>query len=382
MHGCAVRTETVAGRERLIELVDDWRDLAAAAGHPNIFHEPMAVLPALDFPEAAGLFWLLVWAPGPSGRRRLIGMLPLGPWRRKHSAALPHGIECWDYPLKAFGEPLVRAGSERDFWSAALDFLDDYRGASFLRLTQLRADSASTRTLIELGRVMNRPVHVTRFKERAMLRGPVALDDYLRRLPSRTRADKRRRRRQLEALGRVESRRLAAGEDPGPWIEELIALETEGWKGRRGVAAGSDPYQAGFTRHLLREAHDQGRLDLRRMQVDGKTISMISHVETGRTAVSFKITYDEAFAQYSPGVLLQLDYLEDGLRLDWVDSCAVPGHPMYERFWRDRLPIVSLMVPLDRPAARLACAAEQGGRKLLRTLRRRVLPAAPTPLPA
>ena len=370
MHGCAVRIETVKGRERLLELIDDWRDLAAAAGEPNIFHEPMTILPALDFPEASDLFWAIMWGSGSSGQRQLIGMLPLGPWRRKHAGLLPRGLECWDYPLKAYGEPLIRAGREREFWSAALDYLDRYRGAAFLRLTQLRADSPSTATLMALGRERGRPVQVTRKKERAMLRGPRDIEDYLKLFSSRYLADKRRRRRRLEEIGAVAIERLGPDEDAAPWAEELIELETRGWKGRRGVAAGSDPYQAALTRNLLCEAHAGGRLDLRRLRVDGKTISMVSHIATGRTAVSFKITYDEDFAHCSPGVLLQFDYLKDGLALDWVDSCATPGHPMYDRIWRERLPIVSLMIPFNRPGARLACASELAIRKLGSRFRR------------
>lgn len=370
MHACAVRIETVESGERLLDLIDEWRDLAAAAAVPNIFCEPMAIVPALDYPDAAGMFWLIAWGSGSGGQRQLIGMLPVGRWRRKLGALLPRGVESWDYPLKAFGEPLVRAGRERDFWAAALAFLDDYRGASFLRLTQMWDGSPSVSALLELGAELGRPVHVTRQKERAMLRGPVSIEEYRRRLPTRMLADKRRRRRRLEELGTVVTERLDADADPSPWIEELIELETRGWKGRRGVAAGSDPHQEGFTRHLLSAAHADGRLDMRRLRLDGKTISMITHVGTGSTAVSFKITYDEAYAHCSPGVLLQLDYLEDGLRHDWVDSCATPGHPMYDRIWLERLPIVTLMVPFDRAAARIACAAEQRLRAAASRLRR------------
>jgi hypothetical protein len=47
-----------------------------------------------------------------------------------------------------------------------------------------------------------------------------------------------------------------------------------------------------------------------------------------------------------------------------VDSCARPNHPMIDRIWADRLPIVSLAVPFDRWSSRLACAAIDTLRKL------------------
>jgi CelD/BcsL family acetyltransferase involved in cellulose biosynthesis len=88
------------------------------------------------------------------------------------------------------------------------------------------------------------------------------------------------------------------------------------------------------------------------------------HIATGRSAVSLKIAYDEDYARFSPGVMLQMEYLADGLRLERVDSSARANHPMFDRIWIDRLPIVSLMVPFNRRAARAACAAEQAVRRL------------------
>jgi hypothetical protein len=89
---------------------------------------------------------------------------------------------------------------------------------------------------------------------------------------------------------------------------------------------------------------------------------MIAHIESEASAISFKIAYDEEFARYSPGVLLQMEYLERGLALDWVDSCATPGHPMFDTLWLERRPIVTIMVPFDRALARISCAAEQAVR--------------------
>jgi hypothetical protein len=93
---------------------------------------------------------------------------------------------------------------------------------------------------------------------------------------------------------------------------------------------------------------------------------MLAHIESGGSAISFKIAYAEAYARYAPGVLLQLDWLERGAGLAWADSCATPGHVMFESLWLDRRPIVTLMLPFDRPAARLACAAERALRRLRR----------------
>jgi CelD/BcsL family acetyltransferase involved in cellulose biosynthesis len=362
MHGTTLRTETIDSRTDLRATVEDWRDLAEAAGEPNPFMEPMAALPALDYPGAEQVFAVAAWSAAPSGRRRLDGMLLLKPWHR--SALLPRAVQSWNYRLRAFGEPLIRAGRERAFWMAILPHLDRIGGFSVLRLAQLREDSASTRALREVGNDLGRPVYVTRRYERAILTGPRTLREYIEALPGKMLREQKRRRRRLDALGEVRFERLAAGADPKPWIDELIALEAIGWKGRKGVAAASEPHVECFVRDVLRETHAAGRLDMRRMRLDSRTISMLAHIESGRTAISFKIAYDEDYARFSPGVLLQMEALERGLALDWVDSCATPGHPMFDSLWTGRRQIVTLMVPMDRPTARIASAAEQAMRAL------------------
>ncbi len=64
-------------------------------------------------------------------------------------------------------------------------------------------------------------------------------------------------------------------------------------------------------------------------------------------AFAFKIAYDETLARYSPGVLLEIDNIRrlHGRRdVEWMDSCAAPGHPMIDHLWPDRLAIETLLV--------------------------------------
>ncbi len=369
MHGSPLRIETTRSRDRLLEVEEEWRSLVAAAGEPNLFMEPMAALPALDYPDTSSVFAVLAWGADRTGCRQLDGMLLLKPWKR--GRLLPSAVQTWNYRLRAFGEPLIRRGRERPFWTAILPHLDEMRDFSVLRLAQLDDASASTAALREITTEFGRPLYETRRFERAMLVGPVSKADYLQRLPTKMLREQKRRRRRLEEVGEVRFTRLEAGEDCKPWVDTLIALEASGWKGRRGVASASEPHVEAFVRRVLADAHAAGRLDMRRLDLGERTISMIAHIECGRSALSFKIAYDEDYSRYSPGVLLQMSYLERGLAFDQVDSCATPGHPMFESLWLDRRPIVTLMVPFDRPGARLASAIENAARGIRRSGSRR-----------
>ena len=72
------------------------------------------------------------------------------------------------------------------------------------------------------------------------------------------------------------------------------------------------------------------------------------------------------YAKYSPGVLLVLYaterlFAESGIT--FVDSCAIPGHPMIENIWRDRIKVADVMIaPNSIGVKRFAMTVE--GRKI------------------
>ena len=86
----------------------------------------------------------------------------------------------------------------------------------------------------------------------------------------------------------------------------------------------------------------------------------------------WKIAYREDLARFSPGVQLVLALTEaqqEHGRLRTTDSCAIPRHPMIDRLWRDRLPLVDLVVATRRGRSFgfvAAVAAERSARRLRR----------------
>jgi hypothetical protein len=91
---------------------------------------------------------------------------------------------------------------------------------------------------------------------------------------------------------------------------------------------------------------------------------MLANFITAPGAYSYKTAFDEAYARFSPGMLLQLENLALLEREDihWADSCAVEGHPMIERLWRDARRMASLNIAIGglprRTAFRLLKAYE------------------------
>ncbi len=372
-----VRTELIAG-DPAPGVAEAWAALAEAAGTANIFYEPWVAGPSLLLPESGGLMLLLGWTDLPDGSARLDAVLPLQR-RTALNGRVRTVLQNWEQRVRALGEPLIRAGEEAAFWRSALGTLRAARGNGlYLRLSALIADSASTAALQAELAARGLPCDVTRAHARAVLRKGLSAEDYIAtHIRKKVVKEHRRLRNRLAERGAATVDLLAADSDPGPWIDDLFRLEMSGWKGRDGVAAAANADTERCFRAILVEAHRRGRLEFHRLRVGDDVLSLLAVITAGGTAFQLKIAYDEAYGAFSPGVLLEMAYLDHALAPggpDLVDSCARAGHPMIDRIWVDRLPVVSLAVPFDRWSSRLAVRAQRLARRVRARAKARAQP--------
>jgi CelD/BcsL family acetyltransferase involved in cellulose biosynthesis len=132
------------------------------------------------------------------------------------------------------------------------------------------------------------------------------------------------------------------------WCDTYLALEKAGWKGERGSALACDPATEAFFRTAVRGAWDAGRLQFVRLEAGPDTIAMLVNFLTPPGSFSFKTVFDEVYARFSPGVLIQIENLAilNNPAIGWMDSCAVQDHPMIDALWTERRSIVRLSVRL------------------------------------
>lgn len=130
-------------------------------------------------------------------------------------------------------------------------------------------------------------------------------------LSSRLRSDLRRARRKADAAGRVtfEIHLPTSVRDFLSLFEEALEVEAAGWKGRLGSALATDTTRREFFRRYGSRATDRGILRLAFMRIDSKPVAMQFAIQTGGSFWLFKIGYDEAFSECSPGMLLILETL-------------------------------------------------------------------------
>ena len=194
--------------------------------------------------------------------------------------------------------------------------------------------------------------------ERAVLRPKGTFEEWLdNNFDRKRRKEYRRLTNRLAEQGKFETVTYQHEEDCKSWVADMLAIEASGWKGKRGTAIASDSdLQAAFG-DACQLLSASGKLRFWKLVLNGKAIASAYAIVEGDRAWLVKIAYDEAFAKYSPGVLLILYiteklFAETGIKL--IDSCAVPGHPMIENIWRDRIEMADVMIPKSISATRFA----------------------------
>jgi CelD/BcsL family acetyltransferase involved in cellulose biosynthesis len=322
-----------------------WDVLTLQAAEPNPFCESWFVLPAAQALDPGKAIQLLRFES--SGR--LAGLVPVTRQRRYYGRPIPH-LATWVHDNCFLGAPLVAAGDERAFWIALLDWADRHAGSAlFLHLRRMPLTGPVLGALQEVLQETGRQSALVQHEERALLASSLDAEAYFEAsLTAKKRKELRRQHARLAELGTLSVERLRNEDGLGAWIDEFLALELAGWKGQAGSALASENATARHFAACLHGAAQCGRLERLALRLDGRAIAMLVNFLTPPGAYAFKTTFDESYARFSPGVLLQrenLALLDDGT-IAWADSCAAADHPMIERIWRERRAIGSLSIAI------------------------------------
>ena len=353
-----------------------WDDLARCASEPNAFAERWCLAPALQLldPQRSARL-IAVEAAG-----ELIGLMPLT--SATHYGPLPlRHLTNWAHPNHFHGAPLVRSGQELPFWQALLGWCDaNPRGGALIQLQRLTEDGPLHRALVDAltlrGQTSTAPVHR---ETRALLQSTLSPADYWdTAVRPKKRKELRRQSARLAEGGALQFRHWQPGEDTAPWLDAFLTLEAQGWKGHAGSALASNPATRAWARTIISGAAAANRLDMRMLMQNGDPLAIVINFLCPPGGFAFKTAYAETLARFSPGVLLQQANL--GLLhrtdIDWIDSCAAPGHPMIDSIWRERRSLVWVNAAIGGRTQRVKFAALTRAEAAWRKLRPVAEPAA------
>jgi len=358
------------GLAELGSIAAQWRELAARVLEPNVFYEPpfvSAAAPAFGKDVGAHLVWSRAGPP------RLLGFFPARVERRRYGILLPVLVG-WTHPYAPLGSPLVDREAADAVLQAWLDHLaEEPQFPKLVLLPYLPAEGELSAAFD--GALARRGGKSALFGRhaRALLAPGEARDTYLvRALDGKKRKELRRQRKRMHELGTVTSVTASTAAALGPALDDFLALEASGWKGRARTAANCDDRIASFMQEALTALAREGKAQVMQLRRDAEPIAALIILRSGDTAWCWKIAYDEAYGRFSPGVQLVLDATDMLLRdhaIARADSCATPDHPMIDHVWRERLMVADRLLCLDAQGSRafaLARALEEVRRAAIR----------------
>jgi hypothetical protein len=150
----------------------------------------------------------------------------------------------------------------------------------------------------------------------------------------------RRRQRRVEELGGVRLEQLRDTVAVAHGLDDFFRIEAGGWKGRAGTAAAQNEDVRRFMHTAVAGLSAENKVVIERLCAGGKTIAAAVALKSGDCAWGWKVAYDEAFADYSPGILAVAGLTETLLAergIAQADSCASVNDTMAPQLWTESL---------------------------------------------
>ena len=341
----------IACAGRLADIRADWTDLLCRAAEPNVFMDPAVLAAAHDADPDGGHRALLAWKIV-DGCKKLAGLWAFSIGRARRSMLPMPVMRVPSFSQSYLATPVI----DRDCLDETLDAMLDGIAASHVLPKIISLDTMGTggATYEALVRVLaargSSPCvfeQVLRPKLASDLDGKAYLE---KALSSSTRKKLRQHRRKLSEKGALASSIATEPEAVRKAIDEFLAMEAAGWKGRQGTALASNATEAAFMRGALAALAGHGCAAVHSIHLDGKPVSMQIVGRAGAAAFTWKTAYDEAFHDFSPGMLLLEDYTAAFLAdksISFVDSCSFDDTGFMSA-WQNRQPIADIWIDARR----------------------------------
>jgi CelD/BcsL family acetyltransferase involved in cellulose biosynthesis len=175
----------------------------------------------------------------------------------------------------------------------------------------------------------------------------------------------RRSRRRLEKRGAVSVEIRTGAEAGEDFLDEFLALEASGWKGRMGTAIRNNPDKLAFYTTVVRNFAQQNRLEWHSVRVDGRLVAAQIGIRCREALILPRYAYDEEFSECSPGHVLTEEVIKDAFSrreiaelnpMSTADQCRLwhMACDTYSDVHLVRLSAVPLLFHLPYVAARTA----------------------------
>lgn len=280
------------------------------------------------------------------------------------------------------GTPLLDANGGWEAARTLLNTLVAHRRSAAYRMAViewLAADGQAADFMREVSGELGLPVYVYEDFEQPFLTRR-AQPTYAESQSKKHRKDYERRARRLaDVLGADLELVNRAGDAAA--VDEFLTLEAAGYKGDNGVAMTTRPGEPEYFHEVCRRYAALGRLHVLQLRGKGRTVAMQVSVEAQDGLFLLKVTHNEAFAHYDPGIQLHLramEYFHHETAAQFIRVCTFAGNELLLRLYPERRRTSTWMVGLGGRVDQ----ALLGALPAARALRHRVRQATPRRLSA
>jgi len=341
--GAGLRVVEIPFDELTPEFTSRWAQLESRSVEGNAFLSPHFVIPAVEHLEGAYDQKPLILAVESDDGSELLALGLFEVSRNSRLLPLTH-LKSWRCEHTLFDGLLV----DKQRGTAALTTLFTWLGQQGRRwqgvaFTDRSADSELNDLLDHAAAQTNATWFEDWSRERAVIPIAEVPDDCLQTLYSKNRRRNfKRAEKQLATHGAVRFSYLDRGRESAENVQNFLELEAMGWKSEEGTALLSSTGHEQFCREMAsRFAADQ-QLVIYQLSVDGAPVASALNMKSADDLFCFKIGWNPEFASGSPGILNELNFLQNcrenlpDVRL--ADSCAKPGSYVEDVWpWKRRL---------------------------------------------
>ena len=349
--------------DQLVDLVPAWKRLAECCLCPNVFYEPQLLIPAWKHLREGNVRLAVVQAAQraqPVAPKVLCGMMPLEISSTSYGLPL-RSAKLWQHLHCFLTTPLIRSDVAQETLSKFFEFLrEDQHGVGVLHLPCVSAEGPFQHALVDFLRDHHLAWQQKDLHRRALFVRKESDEVFMDEWPRKRRHELNRLERRLEESGRLVIDEFHVGDDAEQFADQFLALETMGWKGSQGTAMANSQMQSRFLKEAMLELASENRLMGLTMRLDDTPIAMKANFLTHNGGFAFKIAYHPEWAKFSPGTILEkinVSKLHETQRVQWMDSCAVPDHPMINTLWPERRMLQSVAIATGRMGSRAVIAA-------------------------
>ncbi|WP_437192291.1 GNAT family N-acetyltransferase [Planctomicrobium sp. SH527] len=352
------------------EFIKEWGRLAKRSMHSNPFLHPQFILAQARYlsPKDAFSLWVVE-----NSNRELVLLTPARPVSASSHIPFPHlndHISAYQFQ----GGMLVDGTATRQAILAYLHFLKSTRFRHGMAMNCVCVDSPYAETLYTSAALTGFQVHLNHVWPRACLKlGEVDRTQLFDTCLSKNRRKSlRRAHSKLQRRGAVEFRVINSANEVPAAVARFLDLEQRGWKRDAGTAMGCDPAHKSFFETFANAMAAEEGILFGELLVGGNVIASTCNLIAGNTLFAFKIGWDSAYGEGSPGAWAEIElanYVATMMpEIELMDSCSASGSYL-DHLWPHRLGMGNIVLFQSHRAVLYS-----GVRKALRSAKRLIWP--------